>query len=273
MSFLSRKSIPSVFRSFKRKPYRKPETKLRRGRTHLHLEVLEDRLAPATHTWTNTLGTGNWSDPGNWTGGKPTTGESGGTIVVFGTVAGQLTSTQNIAGLVVDQIQFTTHPGNTINLTTQNLGLNGANMLNNITDSTGGTDTIIGSGAGQGLVLSGAAAGISANSGSTVTIQSIITGSVGLVNLGAGTLNLFGSANNTYTGTTTVEAGTLQLNNSVGFAIPGNLVIGDGIGAAGSRDRTRVAKFGSCQHRCCHHQQRRPVRLERLYRGHRVVGE
>ena len=229
-----RKLFPALFRSFKRKPFRKTWTDRWRGRALLQLVALEDRLVPATHTWTNAAGTDLWSNALNWTGGKPTTGETGGTIVVFGTVATQLASTQDIAGLSVDQIQFTKNPGTTINLTTQNLGLNGANLVSNILDSTGGTDTIGGSGAGQGLVLSGAAAGMNVNAGATVTILSNITGAVGLVTQGAGTLNLFGSVGNSYAGTTNVTDGTLQLNKSTGAAIPGNLAIGDGIGAAGS---------------------------------------
>jgi autotransporter-associated beta strand protein len=230
MSFRWQKRLPSLFRSFKSKP----ETYHWRGRTRLQLEALEDRLALATHAWTNAAGTGLWSNALNWTGGKPTTGESGGTIVVLGTVSNQLTSTQDIAGLVVDQIQFTTNSGNTIKLTNQNLGLNGANLVSNILDSSGGTDTITGSGAGQGLVLSGASAGVNVSGGSTVTIQSKITGNVGLVTQSAGTLNLFGAAGNTYTGVTNVTSGTLQLDNTNGVCIPGTLVIGDGTGAAGS---------------------------------------
>ncbi|WP_169829305.1 beta strand repeat-containing protein [Lacunisphaera limnophila] len=50
-------------------------------------------------------------------------------------------------------------------------------------------------------------------SGSTATINSAITGTNGLTKSGAGTLYLGGSAK-TYTGTTTVSAGTVQLNAS-----------------------------------------------------------
>src|SRR5258708_36756839 len=68
----------------------------------------------ATHTWIGPT-SGAWSNTANWSGGsKPTSGESGGTIVQFGT---NTSSSMDIAGLVVDQIHF---PGahNTISGTT-----------------------------------------------------------------------------------------------------------------------------------------------------------
>ena len=57
--------------------FRKP-TKRRpapgRARPHSfrpRLEALEDRLTPAIHTWTGAVNS-NWSVPGNWTNGTPT---------------------------------------------------------------------------------------------------------------------------------------------------------------------------------------------------------
>jgi hypothetical protein len=49
----------------------------RRRGARLLLEALEDRLTPATHTWTGaSTSSPHWSDPGNWTGGAPQPGES-----------------------------------------------------------------------------------------------------------------------------------------------------------------------------------------------------
>src|SRR5438045_9164654 len=56
----------------------------------------------ATHVWNSSVASGNWNVPGNWSaGGVPTSAEPGGTIVQIG---GGVTATDNIAGLVVDQL-------------------------------------------------------------------------------------------------------------------------------------------------------------------------
>jgi fibronectin-binding autotransporter adhesin len=56
-----------------------------------------------------------------------------------------------------------------------------------------------------------------------------------LTKSGNGTLKFSGAATNTYTGTTTVNAGTLLLDKSgIDNAIAGDLVIGDGTGGAGA---------------------------------------
>ena len=61
----------------------------------------------------------------------------------------------------------------------------------------------------------------------TVTFTGKITGSGGLTKIGRGTAVLAGSTANDYTGDTTVNAGTVLLQNSSGVAIPHNLNIGD----------------------------------------------
>ena len=55
----------------------------------------------------------------------------------------------------------------------------------------------------------------------------------GITKGGAGTLILNGTAANLYTGTTTVNTGTLLLNDSGGVAISGNLSVGDHLGGQG----------------------------------------
>jgi T5SS/PEP-CTERM-associated repeat protein/autotransporter-associated beta strand protein len=69
-----------------------------------------------------------------------------------------------------------------------------------------------------------------------IQLHGAITNATSLIKTGTGTLTLDGLNTNTYTGTTTVSAGTLVLNRTGGpnRAIPGNLVIGDSAGSAGA---------------------------------------
>ncbi len=79
----------------------------------------------------------------------------------------------------------------------------------------------------------------SVTTGGTLTVNGAISGSgFGVTKTGGGTLTFGGSAvANTYTGTTTVNDGTLVLNKDNGVnAIGGNLVVGDSLGS----DRVRL---------------------------------
>jgi fibronectin-binding autotransporter adhesin len=64
-----------------------------------------------------------------------------------------------------------------------------------------------------------------------LALTGLISGPHALTKVGPGTVQLTGSTSNTYTGTTTVNAGTLELAKSAfNGAIAGPLVIGDGVG-------------------------------------------
>ncbi len=70
-----------------------------------------------------------------------------------------------------------------------------------------------------------------------LTIDGVIgdgSAASGILKNGTGTLFLEGSVSNTYTGTTTVDKGTLTMNTSVGVIVPGALVIGNGSDPANS---------------------------------------
>src|SRR5258706_4029933 len=87
----------------------------------------------ATHVWNPAVTTGNWSAAGSWSsGGVPTSGEGGGTIVQIG---GGVTATDDIAGLVIDRLVSSSH-GHTVNggIT---LGINGALLFPNLQNVTG----------------------------------------------------------------------------------------------------------------------------------------
>jgi len=59
--------------------------------------------------------------------------------------------------------------------------------------------------------------------GENLNYSGVLSGSGSLEKTGSGTLTLSGTAGNSYTGTTTVSAGTLRLNKTSGLAIPGDL--------------------------------------------------
>ena len=101
--------------------------------------------------------------------------------------------------------------------------------LRNLTFEEGSV-TITG---GTSLALA-ATSTVNVRPGLTATINTAISGAgFGLTNAGAGTLTLGGSASNTYTGMTTVKAGTLALSKTGGAtALAGNITIGSGSGAA-----------------------------------------
>ncbi|HTA15028.1 MAG TPA: autotransporter-associated beta strand repeat-containing protein, partial [Solirubrobacteraceae bacterium] len=160
----------------------------------------------STHTWTGAVNQ-NWSVAGNWTGGVPSTGESGGTIVDF--PAGS-TSTMDISGLVVDQINFT-GSGSTISGSTP-LGINGAHFTTAINDANGNNAIM------EPLALSGATSVQVSVGAGELTITGVISGSSGLTKTGAGTLSLFTSTN-TYAGVTDVQQGVLGIKATNTFAI------------------------------------------------------
>jgi autotransporter-associated beta strand protein len=71
------------------------------------LEILEDRLAPATHTWTGLSATSsNWSDPANWdVAGPPVAGTLDNQLAF--PAAAQLSNTNDINNLFASSISFT----------------------------------------------------------------------------------------------------------------------------------------------------------------------
>lgn len=178
-------------------------------------------IRASTHTWTGGAG-GVWSSAGNWSGGVPTTGESGGTIVQFNTGS---SSTMDIAGLVLNEIHFT-GTGNTLTIANgKSLGLSGALATNNILDDVGG-NAINGPGS---LDLQGAVEiFVKVTTGNT-TLSCAISGGANIRIIGSGSTGVELTGNNTYTGTTKVGSGTLLLNSAgVNTAIVGPLIVGLG---------------------------------------------
>ncbi len=97
--------------------------------------------------------------------------------------------------------------------------------------SMGALNSLAGTNVWSGGIELASTAAISVESGS-LDIGGVISAPLSqvrnLIKLGGGTLQLSGTQANLFTGTTTVVAGTLQLNKSSGVnALPGSLVIGD----------------------------------------------
>ena len=83
----------------------------------------------------------------------------------------------------------------------------------------------------KAALASDAAIGLTASTRLTVT--GVISGSFGLTKVGPGTAQLAGTSDNTFTGLTSVNDGTLTLNKSgTALAVQGDLTVGDGVGGA-----------------------------------------
>ncbi|MBI3409508.1 MAG: Ig-like domain repeat protein [Planctomycetes bacterium] len=192
--------------------------------------------APTTRSWTGAGANDNWSNPANWAEGfVPVTGND----LFFGTGASRLANVNDLAaGTSFHSITFSASgysiSGNGIALTTGGLhNAAGSNIVNlPITLNAAGT---IQAAASTSLefdapVIKGNFT-LTIDSGNLATINfaNAISGLGALVKINSGTLIYSGSAANTYTGTTTVNAGLLQLGKTAGVnAIAGNLIIGDG---------------------------------------------
>jgi autotransporter-associated beta strand protein len=159
----------------------------------------------------------NWSNSANW--GYVGTPHSGDTLI-FSASQPNLLNTNNLSGLVLNQIRFVGPSGG------YDIRGNGFALTNNIeATNSAGANTIE-----NAITLSGADQVVDV--AAALTLYGQISGPVGLIKNGAGTLTLAGPTSNTYGGATMVNAGLVQLNK-LGFptaatAIPGNLIIGNG---------------------------------------------
>lgn len=194
----------------------------------------------AQSTWTGTT-SGAWLTAGNW---SPSGAPAGGTAIAFinnntqptmGINMNSITGTNNPIGAFHFGASATT--ARTINNSSTTVAgtftLNGItinSVANTIIRTISGTTHTITNGSSQALNigLGNATNNVIAIDGAGgLTINSNITGSgrnLTKVGTGAGILQLTGA--NTYSGTTTVSGGTMQLNRTGGTTIPvGNSVV------------------------------------------------
>jgi autotransporter-associated beta strand protein len=189
---------------------------VRRRCRHLRLESLETRITPST--WTGSGVDGNWSDGANWTGGAPGNGSS----LIFPAGVSRFNSVNDLpAGTQFTSIEI---DGSGYTLTGHALVL------------TQGITTTYTSGTSTDAMATQLGGAVSVGAGGELDLNGALTGSAGVTVTGGGTLGLGGVASNTYSGTTVVKGSALTLNKSGGaIAVPGDLTIGDGTGAATAR--------------------------------------
>jgi autotransporter-associated beta strand protein len=164
-----------------------------------------------------------WNNSANWGfAGTPANGDT----VIFPASQPNELNTNNIPGLTLNQIVFAGAGGG------YDIRGNAFTLTNGlIVTNTTGANTIE-----NDIILTTASVLIVVSNGVSLALDGSLSGSVGVTKAGLGTL-LYqcpftdNSGNNSYTGTTLVAGGTLQVNVGGFNAVSGPLVIGDGTGA------------------------------------------
>ena len=167
-------------------------------------------MAPAAHTWSGAGSNGLWSNAQNWSaGGAPVVGESAVTLS-FPSVTNKIAQ-DNIPGLTINSITFTANGytisgGSSVVLTLS--GAAGDNIFSNVGSGSNTFSTLP-------LALAGANR-LDVAAGGTLAINGIIENASSAGSLikqtNSGTLVLNGA--NTYSGGTTLSAGTLRVGCS-----------------------------------------------------------
>jgi autotransporter-associated beta strand protein len=161
---------------------------------------LEDRLIPATHTWTGNVNA-LWSVAGNWSGGTPQGDPN--PDLIFPAAALNKTNTDNFAAaLPIHSIQFA-GAGYTLNSSGSPLNLLAGGSLSGI---AAGTDAVV---INLNLVAPASYAVVTFP-GVSLVLSGTVSGVGGLAKTGPGDLAL--SQPNTYQGSTAVVAGSVHLN-------------------------------------------------------------
>ena len=172
--------------------------------------VLPQAAFGADRTWNGGgLLNNNWSNNNNWAGSG---GISPLDSLFFGGTNGLTNNNNTAAGTQYNGLTFNSGAGTFI------LGGNWIKLGGNVTNNSTATQTI-----NFGMELVGADRTFNAASGDLV-LNGSISGNQGIVKTGAGTLWLGGA--NTYSGGTTINAGTVDVASSLGLGT-GQVTFGD----------------------------------------------
>ena len=204
----------------------------------LSLTATGGRAAAATRSWDGgSTSNSNWQTAANWEGDiAPVAGDD----LVFNTSTRSPSNNDYASGTTFNTLTMGLGghiiSGNGIAL---NAGLSFTGGLVNLASLKLNFSQTFSAGSGQGGSFTSA---IDTN-GQTLTIDGAgtlafngpITGSGNIVKNGSGRMDLGGTTANSFSGGTTVNDGLVQLNKTLFLdAVPGNLIIGDGVGAANS---------------------------------------
>jgi autotransporter-associated beta strand protein len=172
--------------------------------------------------WNNS-GSGDWDTASNWTIGVPNAPAAvaimgGGPVTLGADSTVTLNGTKTVGSLSFDSgFKFTLASGAAGAIT-----LNNGAGVNAVINNVSGSHEI----AVPVSLAATAAADVSTNNGTTLTVSGVVSGSGAVNKLGGGTLVLSGA--NTYTGATNVNAGILRANQGVGLG-SGNLSLNGGV--------------------------------------------
>ncbi|NOX54840.1 MAG: hypothetical protein GXP27_10460, partial [Planctomycetes bacterium] len=230
-------------------------------------EVLEDRTLLATLYWQGDVDT-NWSTAGNWNTLQDGTGldqapANNDTLVFDNSTTGLANFTSNadisLTGITIQIVDADVTNDFTIQSNAGvTIGLAAAGITNNQTSGTATTISIetlslagatsITNTAGTLNVTSAITNGgnlLTVDGAGTTTLSGVTSGVGGLTKNGTGSLTL--SGNNTYTGDTTLNAGTLQITGGIAGALAitanGNIQLTNNGGNAQVTDGTSTAIF------------------------------
>lgn len=204
----------------------------------LSLPAAGGRAAAATRSWDGgSTANSNWQTAANWEGNiAPGAGDD----LVFNTGTRSPSNNDYASGTTFNTLTMGLGghiiSGNGIAL---NAGLSFTGGLVNLASIKLNSSQIFSAGSGQGGSVNSAidmnGQTLTVDGAGTLQFHGAISGSGSMIKRGSGRMDLGGTSANSFTGATTVNDGLVQLNKTLFLdAVPGNLIIGDGVGAANS---------------------------------------